>query len=447
MTNLSRFPAPALVLCALWCTWLTPLCNAQFTTVINVPPDLELDRIEPGTQVNVFAGGVLSSRNPIEMEQAELNIEGATLNEAVVARNHASINVRNGHVENAYSLSGSQLTLRDGTAGVLGARSGGEIVVSESSVWSVFVGFYQNPLPFPIVDDGPLTGITATFFVQNSEINWLNVDDNSVVNLTNTHVTQQMTGHGGTITAENSQLRDVFLGPPEDRGEDARGMVAHFHSSQAKLLRIQSRAVAHVHDTNAERVQLIGSATLHHYGGHLKDLYMYPGFADDPGTPIANIYGGTISNPGGIRESYRFFDGIINLYGGAFELGASFAMPLHWHGGSVGPAATLRSDVYIYGTEFALLQDNGFEPITGLTADLPELLTLRDATLRIRRADGSIYDAVLSSQFGLPDIYVAPGAKLYLVLVQVPEPATITLTLVALSGLTLLHRHRWLFTH
>src|SRR5690606_13033062 len=85
---------------ALFMSLLLPvgMASGQFTTVINVPPDLPPLSITSGTQLNISAGGQLGI--PFSTFTAlggEVNISGGAIDAHFASQGDATTNISGGH--------------------------------------------------------------------------------------------------------------------------------------------------------------------------------------------------------------------------------------------------------------------------------------------------------------------------------------------------------------
>src|SRR5687767_3641044 len=111
--------------------FLVELASAQFTTVINVPPDVAPNSIGSFTQLNLFNGGVLTggfeAGTPgTTNTSVEVNIHGGSVGDSFRANNGSTINISGGTIGfNSNANSGSIVNITGGgVLGFLRARSG-----------------------------------------------------------------------------------------------------------------------------------------------------------------------------------------------------------------------------------------------------------------------------------------------------------------------------------
>jgi hypothetical protein len=80
--------------------------SAQFTTVINVPPDVSLGFLSADTQLNLFDGGTLSSlvRTSATGLNTEVNIHGGVVANAFRFENIDTVNLAGGTVGDFVNL-------------------------------------------------------------------------------------------------------------------------------------------------------------------------------------------------------------------------------------------------------------------------------------------------------------------------------------------------------
>jgi hypothetical protein len=182
------------------------------------------------------------------------------------------------------------------------------------------------------------------------------------------------------------------------------------------------------------------SGTANFYGGVVGDrLKVWEG-------AVVNVFGGEVGDSMLVEGQYNPKFSTANIYGGDIGPGLTIKEAvLNIYDGTVDSAITIsgQSQVTIYGTDFALDVAPG-EPGSNLmdllTPNAPYLLDIRQATLTATLADGSPFELGLFTSS--PGQNMSPYAKIYLVLVQVPETTTASLASLVLVGLTSAWRRR-----
>jgi hypothetical protein len=124
---------------------------AQFTTVINVPPDSPPASIGSGTQLNVLEGGAVPSSfdHPFQSGLPDgsstnivINVSGGTVGPYFDANSGSVVNISSGAIEGDFRASGSQVNVFGGSVADLSA-SQSEILVSGGRV-SALRTFYSE---------------------------------------------------------------------------------------------------------------------------------------------------------------------------------------------------------------------------------------------------------------------------------------------------------------
>jgi hypothetical protein len=92
-----------LIVARLFSAWLLTAigqlpANAQFTTIINVPPSAAPQTVPGGTQVNVYPGGAFSGRFAQALSGSEVNFLGGGSGLAFIAGSGSSVNVYSGSI-------------------------------------------------------------------------------------------------------------------------------------------------------------------------------------------------------------------------------------------------------------------------------------------------------------------------------------------------------------
>lgn len=120
MLNLNASIRYALVGVALSSAFAGRQANAQFTTVINVPPDVAPSLIGADTQLNLFEGGSISSLHigiPTG-DNVEVNVHGGSVGDFITASSGSLVNILGGAVGNNFDAqAGSELVVTGGTTG------------------------------------------------------------------------------------------------------------------------------------------------------------------------------------------------------------------------------------------------------------------------------------------------------------------------------------------
>lgn len=151
------------------------------------------------------------------------------------------------------------------------------------------------------------------------------------------------------------------------------------------------------------------------------------------------LEGGLLSGPLTILRTVSD----VHLRGGMVDgpVAVGQGAALHIHGGSLTDILHVErlADVTIYGTDFGLDQGQGeFESLNHLLElNTPYLLDRRSDRLLVTLADGTPFEVDLLSTQTPGGDYVDQAARVYLVLVQIPEPATAALALAVLGCLVL----------
>jgi hypothetical protein len=162
---------------------------------------------------------------------------------------------------------------------------------------------------------------------------------------------------------------------------------------------------------------------------------------------VVNVFGGEVGDSMLVEGQYYPKFSTANIYGGDIGPGLTIKEAvLNIFGGTVDPAITIggHSTVTIHGTGFTLLSEDGEAStvLRELLPNVPYLLTQRTGTLSATLVDGSPFHLALKGiPSDPPDRPNGSGAHIFLVLVQVPEPATASLALLSLAGLIAIRRH------
>jgi hypothetical protein len=133
-----------LPLCYLISALLFGICNesrAQFTTIINVPPQVAPTSIGSDTQLNLFASGSIGSGFDAaaadgSSSNVEMNISGGTVGNDVDAYSGSIVNIYGGSIgERFKARSGSTVNIIGGSVGVdFGASPGSTVNISGGSI-------------------------------------------------------------------------------------------------------------------------------------------------------------------------------------------------------------------------------------------------------------------------------------------------------------------------
>ncbi len=126
-----------LFLCGLFLlmTWLSS-ANAQFTTIIDVPPSLDPGSAGTDTQVNVFLGGALGDGFDVGLPDGsstnvELNIDGGSVGSNLDGYAGSTINLVEGTIDSSFNVrQGSQFNISGGSTGFIYTREGSQILAT-----------------------------------------------------------------------------------------------------------------------------------------------------------------------------------------------------------------------------------------------------------------------------------------------------------------------------
>lgn len=142
----------------------TPTVQAQFETVINLPPDLQPMEIGSDTQLNIFEGGWLASihRSPFmaglrdgSSDNVEVNISGGTVGEGFQANGGSRIRISGGVVGSEFwANNGSRVAISGGSVGsFFRANVGSHVTVSGGELEGPL---YANSGSIVMMSDGTI---------------------------------------------------------------------------------------------------------------------------------------------------------------------------------------------------------------------------------------------------------------------------------------------------
>jgi hypothetical protein len=140
---------------ALILAWLGSCCHlahAQYTTILNVPPDVAPITVLSGTQVNVFDGGGFGGRFNNAVDGSEVNLFGGQAGLVFQAGSGSRVNVYDGDVGFGFTAhGGSQVSVFGGEIDDgFSARAGSQVRISG--------GAFSNRLDFEAGSDVTFSG-------------------------------------------------------------------------------------------------------------------------------------------------------------------------------------------------------------------------------------------------------------------------------------------------
>lgn len=436
-----------------------PSDSSLFTAgVFNVPPDAAPSSVGNLQQLNLTAGGNLSSGFDANTG-AEVNVNGGTIGSGFDAFSGSEVNISGGTFGGAFeAMPGSEVNISGGTFGIFfDAASGSnvQLIGNEFQLNGVpFTGdsitllnaFQSSPSPFPFASDvftGTLqdgsTFIFASELFANLEGVTLTRTPVPDIDLTpvvvDTPITSGPSGlrAGQTLTLqEGGQLPDNFGvvgGTLNIEGGDAGfgagvaggvvnisgGTVDALRVSSGSLVNINGGIVSNIVDINSNSVVNVSDGIVEGSLFVLGELNISGGAIEfglfdltvlDGG--VANISGGTIETSIETVEGSQ-----VNISGGTFD--EDFEVDS-------------GSEVNLFGSDFAL---NG-EQFENLAIGQAFTITDRGVTLTGVFADGEPFS------FGLSTSDFDPDATLTITLV--PEPSS--MALIAISGVAMFTRRR-----
>lgn len=343
---------------------------AQFTHVVNVPPDVAPSEIGDDTQLNLFDGGELTStyQQPFEVgspgrnnKNVELNIHGGSVGMGVRANRGTVINVSGGVIgDGLFARTGSEVSIFDGSVGAgpsvaagatfnfRGGTIGDSVYADDRSEFHVFGGDFRlngQPLPglknvgdvqTPEFLDGVLTGVLEDgtpfafsllnfHFVGNSE--WFSHESLHL------HVTEVPAVGPAEIVSPLSDVPHGIRSGQTLIAESNGGVGNNFTASTGSRLILREGSSA------GDNLEAFG-AVVEIAGGDVGSQF--------------DAYDGTTVNisAGSIDYGFIVHDATINVSGGEIASLRNLWGDVHLSGGSVAGGFTSFRHVDLYGAEF-----------------------------------------------------------------------------------------------
>jgi hypothetical protein len=457
--------------------WYTTLCYvvaaigvgspvlAQFSKVVNVPPDPDPGDAFFHSQVNVFDGGHISSSlfDQFQVNNSEVNFYGGSF-EGYLNILSGSVNVFGGNLNGIVNVgigdsNPAVLSLHGGTFDhVESFRGTTNIFGGEFRLGGVPIGGLSNVgslafSPGSLDLSGVLSDGTPFVFDES--------DGDSIDRGPVTLFRTALPAVGPGLIVASTDIVPLGIRQGQDLRADAGSHVPNnFNAGLGSHVRIEPGSqVGSNFEANGARVEILG-------GSVGDDFDAFEGsVVDASGGTIGNQFkalhrstinlsGATIGDESHVSDAsvlnlragrigayLDVYQSTLNMFGGFIGTGGGgpitidFQSTANLFGGSHGGPfhALSLSTINLFGKEFAL---NG-TPVNGLSAGHPLVISQRDVLLTGTLADGSalrLYLSTNSDSFAFSD-YFSPDATVTIMLV--PEPSCVVLFAIGQSGIAM----------
>ena len=413
--------------------------EAEFSTVLNLPPGTAPLSIGSDTQLNVFDGGRIDKyfhSGALEgtSENIEVNIAGGYVGRSFRASGGSLVNISGGTVDRGFRAHDrSKVNISGGIVrDVFHAFEGSEVTISGGSVGASFRAFEGSNVT--------ITGGTVDWGFYAEDGSTVRIDDGQIGNQFTAERGSIINISGGTFGDRFSANGTVNIsgGSLDGRFNAIRGTVNISGGSVATIRGIEFQA------SRGSVVNISGGTV----GGPFTGFHVRDGSE-------ANITGGVVNgvllahedstvtiSGGTVAELFALEGSVSTMIGGSLNRLCAWHGIVNIAGGSLDGVieARIGSQVNLFGSQFIL---DGIDITDSLTRGEPFTMASRDVTLSGLLNDGSPFSIDMNSRrAGYEDDFIDPSSQLTLTLMSVPEPSTTAIFLSCLSMIAFAARQK-----
>ncbi|MEM9356430.1 MAG: hypothetical protein AAGB04_09460 [Pseudomonadota bacterium] len=289
--------------------------QGQFSTIINIPPDLAPDSIDPNSQLNIFEAAEIDTRLP-RISQSGVNIYGGTIRTFISVDSGSTVRVEGGLVDG--------MVATDSHVNILGGSLLDTLTANSTDV---------------IIRDGYVRSFSAR---ENSKVNIFGGSVGSRANAISGSIVNVFGGSlGRSFDAYSDSEINIYGGTVESGLEAYSGSTVNiFDGMIDRFDRIHPGSTLNVHGGILDDVRAIGGT-----------INVSDGFVDQiraEGNTVVNLKGGSIE-----RDLDLYAGSSANISGGSAgdHMNAFSGSRVEMSGGSIGDYSAFsdQSEVQIRG--------------------------------------------------------------------------------------------------